>query len=34
MGRATYYIVEFPCIFLASWMLNPTVGLFSLRVLR
>jgi MFS transporter, SP family, general alpha glucoside:H+ symporter len=33
MGRATYYIVEFPCIFLASWMLNPTVGLFSLRVL-
>lgn len=24
MGRATYYIVEIPCIFLASWMLNPT----------
>ncbi len=25
MGRASYYIVEFPCIFLASWMLNPKV---------
>lgn len=25
MGRATYYIVEIPCIFLASYMLNPTV---------
>ncbi|KAJ7626928.1 maltose porter [Roridomyces roridus] len=24
IGRATYYIVEIPCIFLASWMLNPT----------
>ncbi|KAK2624577.1 hypothetical protein QTJ16_005770 [Diplocarpon rosae] len=23
-GRASYYIVEIPCIFLASWMLNPT----------
>lgn len=23
MGRAVYYIVEFPCIFLASYMLNP-----------
>jgi len=23
MGRAVYYIVEFPCIFLAAWMLNP-----------
>jgi SP family general alpha glucoside:H+ symporter-like MFS transporter len=23
MGRATYYIVEIPCIFLASYMLNP-----------
>ena len=35
MGRATYYIVEIPCIFLASYMLNPTVRLFSLpRVLR
>lgn len=34
MGRATYYIVEIPCIFLASYMLNPTVGPFSLRVLR
>lgn len=25
-GRAIYYIVEFPCIFLASYMLNPTGG--------
>jgi MFS transporter, SP family, general alpha glucoside:H+ symporter len=34
IGRASYYIVEIPCIFLGSYMLNPTVGLFSLRVLR
>ena len=34
MGRATYYIVEIPCIFLASYMLNPTVGLSLPRVLR
>ncbi|KAJ4351613.1 uncharacterized protein N0V89_006956 [Didymosphaeria variabile] len=26
MGRATYYIVEIPCIFLASYMLNPNSG--------
>ena len=26
MGRATYYIVEIPCIFLASYMLNPKGG--------
>ncbi|KAK0104445.1 hypothetical protein ONS95_004734 [Cadophora gregata] len=26
MGRALYYIVEIPCIFLGSWMLNPTGG--------
>ncbi|KAL1296497.1 hypothetical protein AAFC00_000009 [Neodothiora populina] len=26
MGRATYYIVEIPCIFLASYMLNPAGG--------
>ncbi|TPX12805.1 uncharacterized protein E0L32_006685 [Thyridium curvatum] len=26
MGRASYYIVEIPCIFLASYMLNPTGG--------
>jgi SP family general alpha glucoside:H+ symporter-like MFS transporter len=26
IGRATYYIVEIPCIFLASYMLNPTGG--------
>lgn len=24
IGRASYYIIEIPCIFLASWMLNPT----------
>jgi SP family general alpha glucoside:H+ symporter-like MFS transporter len=34
MGRASYYIVEIPCIFLGSYMLNPTVGLFSLEVSR
>lgn len=34
MGRASYYIIEIPCIFLGSYMLNPTVGHFSLRVLR
>ncbi|KAJ7744117.1 maltose porter [Mycena metata] len=26
IGRATYYIIEIPCIFLASYMLNPTGG--------
>lgn len=26
MGRAAYYIVEIPCIFLGSYMLNPTVS--------
>ncbi|EHL00115.1 putative Maltose permease MAL31 [Glarea lozoyensis 74030] len=26
IGRACYYIVEIPCIFLASYMLNPTGG--------
>jgi SP family general alpha glucoside:H+ symporter-like MFS transporter len=26
MGRASYYIIEIPCIFLASYMLNPTGG--------
>lgn len=25
-GRAMYYIVEFPCIFMASYMLNPQYG--------
>ena len=30
-GRAAYYIVEFPCIFLASYMLNPTVRSQSLE---
>lgn len=34
MGRASYYIVEIPCIFLGSYMLNPTVGPSPLRVLR
>jgi SP family general alpha glucoside:H+ symporter-like MFS transporter len=34
MGRACYYIVEIPCIFLGSYMLNPTVRLSYLRVLR
>lgn len=34
IGRASYYIVEIPCIFLGSYMLNPTVGLLSPRVLR
>ncbi|KAL8710641.1 MAG: hypothetical protein Q9220_004865 [cf. Caloplaca sp. 1 TL-2023] len=31
MGRAAYYIVEIPCIFLASWMLNPGGGNLSGR---
>lgn len=31
MGRASYYIVEIPCIFLASWMLNPQGGNLSGR---
>jgi len=26
MGRASYYIIEIPCIFLGSYMLNPTGG--------
>ncbi|ODN86069.1 MFS transporter, SP family, general alpha glucoside:H+ symporter [Cryptococcus wingfieldii CBS 7118] len=26
IGRASYYIIEIPCIFLASYMLNPTGG--------
>ena len=34
MGRASYYIIEIPCIFLGSYMLNPTVGLSPLRALR
>jgi SP family general alpha glucoside:H+ symporter-like MFS transporter len=34
MGRGAYYIIEIPCIFLGSYMLNPTVRLFSLQVLR
>jgi len=26
VGRASYYIINIPCIFLGSWMLNPTGG--------
>ncbi|KAM0335350.1 hypothetical protein ACHAQA_000395 [Verticillium albo-atrum] len=26
IGRGCYYVVNIPCIFLASWMLNPTGG--------
>jgi SP family general alpha glucoside:H+ symporter-like MFS transporter len=33
IGRASYYIVNIPCIFLASYMLNPDVSPFYLRVL-
>jgi SP family general alpha glucoside:H+ symporter-like MFS transporter len=34
IGRASYYIVNIPCIFLASYMLNPDVSHFSLRIFR
>jgi SP family general alpha glucoside:H+ symporter-like MFS transporter len=34
IGRASYYIVEIPCIFLGSYMLNPTVRLDSSLSLR
>lgn len=34
VGRAAYYIVEIPCIFLASYMLNPTGGNRKLTYLR
>lgn len=34
IGRASYYIVEIPCIFLGSYMLNPTVSLFPFPYLR
>lgn len=30
VGRGAYYIVEIPCIFLGSYMLNPLVGLLWL----
>lgn len=26
VGRASYYVINIPCIFLASYMLNPTVS--------
>lgn len=29
VGRASYYLVNIPCIFLASYMLNPLVRIFS-----
>jgi MFS transporter, SP family, general alpha glucoside:H+ symporter len=29
IGRGAYYAVNIPCIFLASYMLNPTVSLLS-----
>jgi SP family general alpha glucoside:H+ symporter-like MFS transporter len=32
IGRASYYIVNIPCIFLASYMLNPDVSHFFPRV--
>jgi SP family general alpha glucoside:H+ symporter-like MFS transporter len=34
IGRASYYIIEIPCIFLGSYMLNPTVRPFYRRILR
>jgi SP family general alpha glucoside:H+ symporter-like MFS transporter len=34
MGRAAYYIIEIPCIFLGSYMLNPTVRLSHFQALR
>ena len=34
IGRASYYIVEIPCIFLGSYMLNPTVRLDSSLYLK
>jgi SP family general alpha glucoside:H+ symporter-like MFS transporter len=33
VGRACYYIVNIPCIFLASYMLNPDVRFLSLKFL-
>jgi SP family general alpha glucoside:H+ symporter-like MFS transporter len=33
IGRASYYVVNIPCIFLASYMLNAEVRSFSLRML-
>lgn len=33
IGRASYYIVEIPLIFLSSWLLNPTVSIPSLCVM-
>lgn len=34
IGRASYYIVNIPCIFLSSYMLNPVVSLFPFQALR
>jgi SP family general alpha glucoside:H+ symporter-like MFS transporter len=33
IGRAAYYIIEIPCIFLGSYMLNPTVCLYPCKLL-
>ena len=33
-GRAMYYIVEFPCIYMASYMLNPQYGNRKSRLIR
>jgi SP family general alpha glucoside:H+ symporter-like MFS transporter len=33
IGRASYYIVNIPCIFLASYMLNPKVRYFYPSIL-
>jgi SP family general alpha glucoside:H+ symporter-like MFS transporter len=33
IGRGAYYVVNIPCIFLSSYMLNPDVSLLPLRTL-
>ncbi|MBE3043197.1 MFS transporter [Candidatus Bathyarchaeota archaeon] len=33
VGRGCYYMVNIPCIFLSSYMLNPLVGFFSIQSL-
>jgi SP family general alpha glucoside:H+ symporter-like MFS transporter len=32
IGRASYYMVNIPCIFLSSYMLNPTVRSVPIRI--
>ena len=34
VGRAAYYIVNIPCIFLSSYMLNPDVSSLPTRISR